>query len=120
LTDTSQGFDPRLLNLRSVYTHIVATKISVIKVTEGLGVQEYLCQMRKINTGTWQQRTFYGLTFVVGFFFQPNWFFSNVYSFDLWQDKAWLVNRFVVYSVFSGMVLCLVLWLWARFAKKYL
>jgi len=112
--------DPRLLNLRSLDIHIVATKFSVIKVTEGLGVKEYLCRMRQINTGTWQQRTFYGFIFAVGFFFQPSWFFRNVYSFELWRDTVWMVNRFVVYSIFSGVVLCLVSWLSARLAKKYL
>ena len=106
--------------MRSLCIQIVATKFSVTKVTERQSSWEYLCRMRQINTGTWQQRTFYGFTFIVGFFFQPNWFFTNVYSFELWRDKTWLVNRFVVYSVFSGMVLCLVLWLCARFAKKYL
>ena len=76
--------------------------------------------MMKINTGTWQQRTFYGFTFIVGFFFQPSWFFRNVYSFELWRDTAWMVNRFVVYSIFSGLVLCLVAWASVGFAKKYL
>jgi hypothetical protein len=38
----------------------------------------------------------------------------------LWRDKAWVINRFFVYSLFSGCVACVFVWLCARFAKKYL
>ena len=76
--------------------------------------------MSRMNIGTWQQRIFYGMTFFVGFLVQPDWFFKNVYSFELWRDSAWVVNRYLVYSIFSGLVLCLAVWLFSRFAKKFL
>ena len=71
--------------------------------------------MKKLRQGF-----FYGFVFVVGFFFQPNWFYNNVYSYSLWADKAWVINRFLIYSLFSGVVTCALVWLFARFAKKYL
>ena len=76
--------------------------------------------MRQINLGTWQQKIFYVFTFFIGFIFQPDWFFKNVYSFELWRDTAWVVNRYTVYSIFSGLVLCFLAWLFSRFAKKFL
>jgi hypothetical protein len=69
---------------------------------------------------TWFQKFFYGFVFVFGFFIQPEWFLNNVYSYELWRDKAWVINRFFVYSLFSGFAACVFVWLCARFAKKYL
>jgi hypothetical protein len=76
--------------------------------------------MNGLKTSTWFQRVFYGFVFIFGYFIQPGWFFTNVYSYELWRDKAWVINRFFVYSLFSGLVACVFVWLCARFAKRFL
>ena len=76
--------------------------------------------MRKLSTGTWKQRYFYGFTFVIGFFYQPNWFYMNFYSNPKWRDNAWWVPRYEIYSILSGIILCLAVWAFIRFSKRHL
>ena len=60
------------------------------------------------------------LTFLTGFFYQPNWIYQNFYSNPRWIDDAWWSLNYpaflIVYAVISvGFVELLI-----RFTKKYL
>ena len=76
--------------------------------------------MRKLNTGNWKQRIFYGFTFLVGVIYQPNFIYENFYFNPRWRDEAWWAPSFELYLTLSGLGLCLLAWGVARFSKKYL
>ncbi len=81
---------------------------------------EYSCEMKNLGIETWKQRVFYGFVFVIGFFFQPNWFYMNFYSNPKFRDSANWVPPFEIYSALSGTLTVLTLWASIRFAKKFL
>lgn len=62
--------------------------------------------MRKLGIETWRQRMFYGFVFVVGFFFQPHWFYMNFYSNPKLRDGATWVPSYEIYQVVSDPSLC--------------
>ena len=76
--------------------------------------------MRNLGIETWRQRVFYGFIFVVGFFYQPHWFYLNFYSNPKFHESADWVPPFEVYSALSGALTVLTLWASIRFAKKFL
>jgi hypothetical protein len=76
--------------------------------------------MRNLGIETWRQRLFYGFVFVVGFFFQPHWFYMNFYSNPKFRDGANWVPSYEIYSALSGVLTVLALWAFIRFAKKFL
>jgi hypothetical protein len=76
--------------------------------------------MRKLISGTWKQRAFYGFTFLVGVTYQPNFIYENFYFNPRWRDEAWWAPRFELYLTLSGLSLCFFVWGFARFSKKYL
>ena len=76
--------------------------------------------MRNLGIETWQQRVFYGFIFVIGFFYQPHWFYMNFYSNPKLRDGANWVPSYEIYSALSGVLTVLTLWACIRFAKKFL
>ena len=76
--------------------------------------------MRVIQTGTWRQRVFYVFIFVMGFFYQPHWFYMNFYANPKWRDGANWVPAFEIYSSVSGLLTVLTFWASIRFIKRYL
>jgi len=59
------------------------------------------------------------LTFLIGFFYQPNWIYQNFYSNPRWVDDAWWSLNYpaflVIYAIISVGFVELVI----RFVKKY-
>jgi hypothetical protein len=100
--------------------YTVNTKFSVIDVTKDYESLEYFCVMKTLGIETWKQRVFYGFVFVVGFFFQPNWFYMNFYSNPKFRDGAIWVPSFSVYNALSGFLTAVSIWAFIRFAKKFL
>jgi hypothetical protein len=80
----------------------------------------YFCVVRNFGIKTLKQRVFYGLVFLVGFFFQPNWFYMNFYSNPKFRDGANWVPSFEIYSALSGLLTAVTIWVFIRFAKKFL
>ena len=76
--------------------------------------------MKKLGIETWKQRTFYGLIAIIGYFFQPNWFYQNFYSNPKFRDGATWVPPFAIYSAISAVLLVVMFWSFIRLAKKYL
>jgi len=76
--------------------------------------------MKKLGIETWKQRVFYGFMFIVGFFYQPNWFYMNFYSNPKFRDGATWVPSFEVYCVLSATLTVLVTWTFVRFSKRLL
>ncbi len=97
-------FDPRLCNLSGTHVYIDATRFPLIYVTEDSEPREYFYVMRNLEIETWKQRVFYGFIFVVGFFFQPNWFYMNFYSNPKFRDGANWAPSFEIYSALSGLL----------------
>ena len=76
--------------------------------------------MRILGLETWQQKVFYGLIFVAGYFYQPSWFYMNLYSNPKFRDGATWVPPFEIYSAISGIFTILTIWASIQFVKKYL
>jgi hypothetical protein len=76
--------------------------------------------MKNLGIETWKQRAFYGIIFIVGYFFQPNWFYMNFYSNPKFRDGANWVPSFEIYSALSGLLTAVSVWAFIRFAKKFL
>ncbi len=76
--------------------------------------------MKTLGIETWKQRVFYGFLFIVGYFYQPNWFYMNFYSNPKFRDDASWVPSFEVYSVLSAILTVVVTWTFVRFAKRLL
>jgi len=76
--------------------------------------------MRDLGIETWQQKVFYGFIFVVGYFYQPHWFYMNFYWNPKWRDGAQWVPSFGIYSALSGILTALIVWAGIRFAKRNL
>ena len=57
---------------------------------------------------------------MVGFFYQPLWFYMNFYSNPKWRDGAQWVPSLEIYAAISGVLTVLTIWASIRFAKKYL
>jgi len=76
--------------------------------------------MRILGLETWQQKVFYGLIFVAGYFYQPSWFYMNFYSNPKFRDGATWVPPFEIYSAISGIFTILTIWASIQFVKKYL
>jgi hypothetical protein len=89
-------------------------------MTECYEPREYFYVMRNLGIETWKQRVFYGLVFLVGFFFQPNSFYMNFYSNPKFRDGANWVPSFEIYSALSGLLTAVSVWAFIRFAKKFL
>lgn len=87
---------------------------------EDLNLREYFCVMRKLGIETWKQRVFYGFVFVIGFFFQPNWFYMNFYSNPKFRDGAAWVPSFEIYCALSGVLTAVSTWAFIRFTKRFL
>jgi hypothetical protein len=100
--------------------YTVNTKFSVINVTKDFESLEYFYVMKTIGIETWKQRIFYGLVFIIGYFYQPNWFYMNFYSNPKFRDGASWVPSFAVYSALSGLLTAVSIWAFIRFAKKFL
>ena len=89
-------------------------------MTDSFEPREYFYVMRNLGIETWKQRVFYGIMFVVGFFFQPNWFYMNFYSNPKFRDGATWVPSFEIYSAISGALTVVTIWAIIRFAKRFL
>lgn len=89
-------------------------------MTVGFERREYFYVMRNLGIETWKQRVFYGLIFVVGFFFQPNWFYMNFYFNPKFRDDATWVPSFEIYSAISGALTAVMIWAFIRLAKRFL
>ncbi len=76
--------------------------------------------MRKLNTGTWKQKVFYGFTFLVGVIYQPNFIYENFYYNQRWSDGAWWAPRFELYVILCGLGLSFLFWGFIKFSKKNL
>ena len=76
--------------------------------------------MKKLGFETWKQRTFYGLIAIIGYLYQPNWFYQNFYSNPKFRDGAAWVPPFEIYSAISGILTVLTIWSFIQFVKKYL
>jgi hypothetical protein len=100
--------------------YTVNTKFSVIDVTKVFESLEYFYVMKTLGIETWKQRVFYGFIFIVGYFYQPNWFYMNFYSNPKFRDDASWVPSFAVYSALSGLLTAVTVWAFIRFAKKFL
>ena len=102
------------------YVYIVGSKFPVVNVTKNYESLEYFYVMKTLGIETWKQRVFYGFTFTVGYFYQPNWLYMNFYSNPKFRDDAPWVPSFAVYSALSGFLTALSIWVFIRFAKKFL
>ena len=100
--------------------YTVNTKFSVIDVTKDYESLEYFNVMKTLGIESWKQRVFYGFIFIVGFFFQPNWFYMNFYFNPKSRDGATWVPSFAVYSALSGLLTVVSIWVFIRLAKKFL
>ncbi len=100
--------------------YTVATKFPVINVTDYQEFREYFYVMKNLGIETWKQRVFYGLVFLVGYFYQPNWFYMNFYSNPKFRDGANWAPSFEIYSALSGLLTAVSIWALIRFAKKFL
>ena len=76
--------------------------------------------MRKLNTGTWKQRVFYGLMFFIGYIRQPNFVYENFWSRADFYESLPFAVPFWFYSIVCGVVFAFIVWGFIRFAKKYL
>jgi len=60
------------------------------------------------------------MTFITGFFYQPNWIYQNFYYTPRWVDDAsWAPNYVVYLFVYAGLSAVFVELL-IRFIKKYI
>jgi hypothetical protein len=76
--------------------------------------------MRKLNTGTWKQRVFYGFIAFLGFFYQPNFIYENFWSrADFYKTMPFAVP-FWLYCSICGLAFATLVWGFNRFAKKHL
>ena len=59
------------------------------------------------------------ITFIVGFFYQPNWIYKNFYSDPRWVDDAWWSVTYPVYLVIYAVLSTIFVELLIRLVKKY-
>ena len=100
--------------------YTVNTKFSVIDVTKDYESLEYFNVMKTLGIESWKQRVFYGFIFIVGFFYQPNWFYMNFYSNPKFRDGATWIPSYEIYNAISGLLTAASIWAFIRFAKKFL
>ena len=76
--------------------------------------------MRKLDTGTWKQRVFYGFMFLIGYIRQPNFVYENFWSRAEFYESLPFAVPFWFYSIVCGAVFAVIVWGLIRFAKKHL
>jgi hypothetical protein len=76
--------------------------------------------MRKLKTGTWKQRVFYGFIFLIGYIRQPNFVYENFWSRADFYESLPFAVPFWFYSIVCGVVFAFIVWCLIRFAKKHL
>ena len=76
--------------------------------------------MRKINTGTWKQRVFYGFMFLIGYVRQPNFVYENFWSRADFYESLPVAVPYWFDSIVCGAVFAIIVWAFIRFAKKNL
>jgi len=59
------------------------------------------------------------LTFLIGFFYQPNWVYQNFYSNPRWVDDAWWSLNYPVFLIVYAIISVGFVELLIRLVKKY-
>ena len=59
------------------------------------------------------------ITFIGGFFYQPNWIYKNFYSDPRWVDDAWWSVTYPAYLVIYAVLSTIFVELLIRLVKKY-
>jgi hypothetical protein len=63
--------------------------------------------------------TILAVTFIIAFFYQPNWIYYNFYFNPKWVDSAWWSTPYWVYLLIYSIIATLFIELTIRFIKKY-
>lgn len=76
--------------------------------------------MKKLNTGTWKQKTFYGFIFIAGYFYQPNFIYENFWSRADFYKYIPFTVPFWFYSIVCGFGFTVIVWSFVKFSRKHL
>ena len=63
--------------------------------------------------------TILAVTFIIAFFYQPNWIYYNFNFNPKWVDSAWWSTPYWVYLLIYSIIATLFIELTIRFIKKY-